>query len=118
MALVARDLEASVIELAAEAAFSPASVAPRLVASATSPAVCAVETRDDRQLERQHRRFQNFALLVVDELGFVPFDKVESELLCNLLADRYERRSTIQICHLAVDERVLKGVAWSSAGSA
>lgn len=65
-----------------------------------------VEARDDRQLGRLHRRFQNIALLVIDELGFVPFDKVESELLFNLLADRYERRSTIVTSNLSFGEWV------------
>ncbi len=65
-----------------------------------------VEARDDLLLGRLHRRFQNIALLVIDELGFVPFDKVESELLFNLLADRYERRSTIVTSNLSFGEWV------------
>ena len=32
--------------------------------------------------------------LIVDELGFVPFDRSGGELLFNLLAERYERRSS------------------------
>jgi hypothetical protein len=54
-----------------------------------------VEARDDRQLARLHRRYQRVPLLILDELNFVPLDKVEAELLFNLLADRYERCSTI-----------------------
>ena len=54
-----------------------------------------VEARDDRQLARLHRRYGRVPLLILDELGFVPLDKTEAELLFNLLADRYERRSTI-----------------------
>jgi DNA replication protein DnaC len=65
-----------------------------------------VEARDDRQLGRLHRLYQNIDLLIVDELGFVPFDKVESELLFNLLADRYERRSTIVTSNLSFGEWV------------
>ena len=41
-----------------------------------------------------HQRYQRTALLIVDELGFVPFDRAGGELLFNLLSDRYERRST------------------------
>ncbi len=65
-----------------------------------------VEAKDEMQLGRFHRRFQNVALLIIDELGFVPFNKVEGELLFNLLADRYERRSTVVTSNLNFGEWV------------
>ncbi len=34
-------------------------------------------------------------LLICDELGFVPFDRTGGEILFHILADRYERRSTM-----------------------
>jgi DNA replication protein DnaC len=65
-----------------------------------------VEARDERLLGRLQQRYQRVSLLIVDELGFVPFDKAEGELLFNLLAERYERRSTIVTTNLAFSEWV------------
>ena len=65
-----------------------------------------VEARDEKQLSRLHQRFLKIPLLIVDELGFVPFNKMEGELLFNLLADRYEKRSTIITSNLAFSEWV------------
>jgi len=65
-----------------------------------------LEARDERTLGRLHQRYQRVALLVIDELGFVPFDRAGGELLFNLLSDRYERRSTLVTTNLAFSEWV------------
>ena len=45
-------------------------------------------------------------MLIVDEFGFVPFDRVGGELLFNLITDRYERRATVVTTNLAFAEWV------------
>ena len=63
-----------------------------------------LEARDARELTRLQRRLERVDLLVLDELGFVPFDRVGGELLFNLLTARYERRATLVTSNLAFSE--------------
>jgi DNA replication protein DnaC len=65
-----------------------------------------LEARDARTLGRLHQRIERSVLLIVDELGFVPFDRAGGELLFNLLSERHERRSTLITTNLAFSEWV------------
>jgi DNA replication protein DnaC len=65
-----------------------------------------LEARDQRELTRLHRRFQYVELLIIDEVGFVPFDRSGGELLFNLFTERYERRSIVVTTNLPFAEWV------------
>ena len=56
---------------------------------------------DERALSRLHQRYLRVSLPIVNELGFVLFDRADGQLLFNLLADSYERCSTIIATNLA-----------------
>lgn len=53
---------------------------------------------------RVQRRLQTPDLLIVDELGFVPFDRAGGELLFNLLSDRHGRGSVVLTTNLNFSE--------------
>jgi DNA replication protein DnaC len=65
-----------------------------------------VEARDARELTRLQQRLLRVDVLILDELGFVPFDRVGGELLFNLITDRYERRATVVTTNLTFAEWV------------
>lgn len=65
-----------------------------------------LEAKDERNLGRLQQRLYRADLLIVDELGFVPFDRTGGELLFNVFSDRYERRSTLLTTNLPFSEWV------------
>lgn len=49
----------------------------------------------ENQLERFKKRFKRVQLIILDEMGYVPFNKNGSELLFQLISDWYETKSVI-----------------------
>lgn len=55
-------------------------------------------------LERELRRLDAFAALVIDDIGYIQQERDETEVLFTLLADRYERRSVILTSNLVFSQ--------------
>lgn len=54
-----------------------------------------IEARSERAVSRIIQKMSRFGLLILDELGYVPFSREGAQLLFQLLAERYERASVI-----------------------
>jgi DNA replication protein DnaC len=54
-----------------------------------------LEAQSERRLSRVIQKYARYGLVVVDELGYVPFSKESAELLFQVLAERHERGSVI-----------------------
>jgi DNA replication protein DnaC len=54
-----------------------------------------LEANQDHTLRRMIHRYARYGLLILDELGYVPFSKEGAELLFQVLAERHERGSVI-----------------------
>jgi DNA replication protein DnaC len=54
-----------------------------------------IEAREARALNRLIQRYARVGLLIVAELGYVPFSRQGAELLFQVLAERHERGSVI-----------------------
>lgn len=63
-----------------------------------------MEARDERRLRLLQKHLASVKLLILDELGYVPFTAVGGELLFEVLSQRYERGSTLITSNLPFDE--------------
>lgn len=50
------------------------------------------------------KRMRAYDLVIIDELGFIPFEKTEGDLLFQFISDRYERGSILITTNLAFSE--------------
>lgn len=72
--------------------------------SATGLVTQLLEKRQDRELERFQRQLERLELIVLDELGYVPFSKAGAELLFDVVGRAYERTSLMLTTNLPFEE--------------
>ena len=63
-----------------------------------------LEAREERRLERLLRQVGRQELLILDELGYVPFTKAGAELLFEVVSRAYERQSLVVTTNLPFEQ--------------
>ena len=72
--------------------------------SATSLVTQLLEQREERGLQRLQRQLERHHLLILDELGYVPFSKTGAELLFDVGSRAYERTSVMVTTNLPFEQ--------------
>ena len=62
------------------------------------------EARDEKRLLRLQTQLAKLQLLIIDELGYVPLSQTGSELLFEVISQRYERGATMITSNLPFEE--------------
>ena len=66
----------------------------------TAMVTALLEARESRTLQRSQKQLERLDLLILDELGYVPFSKTGAELLFEVISRAYERTSLIVTTNL------------------
>ena len=63
-----------------------------------------LEAKEEKDLLRLKKKLLSYHLLIIDELGFVPFSKTGADLLFEIFSNRYEQGSCIITSNLPFEE--------------
>jgi DNA replication protein DnaC len=63
-----------------------------------------LEARDNKMLQRLHKQLERLDLIILDEMGYVPFSKTGAELLFDVVGRAYERTSLILTTNLPFEQ--------------
>ena len=72
--------------------------------TATNLVTQLVECREERNLQRLQKQLQRIDLLLIDEMGYVPFTKTAAELLFEIISRAYEHHSVMLTTNLAFQQ--------------
>lgn len=63
-----------------------------------------VRAKNNLTLTNYFKKLMAYDLVIIDELGYIPFEKIEGDLLFQFISDRYERKSLLITTNLAFSE--------------
>jgi DNA replication protein DnaC len=63
-----------------------------------------VKAKNNLALTNYFKRLNAYDLVIIDELGYIPFEKQEADLLFQFISDRYEKKSLMITTNLAFSE--------------
>lgn len=63
-----------------------------------------VESKKNNTIEKFWRKLKNAKLLILDEWGYIPFERLGTQMLFETISDCYEKRSVIITTNLPFDE--------------
>ena len=63
-----------------------------------------VKAKNNLTLTNYFKKLRGYDLVIIDELGFIPFEETEGDLLFQFISDRYERKSILITTNLAFSE--------------
>jgi len=60
-----------------------------------------INAKRSGSLKRELRNIDRIEVLLIDELGYIPFEREATDLLFQVISRRYERRNIVLITNLA-----------------
>jgi DNA replication protein DnaC len=75
-----------------------------LFVTASSLVNSLVEARDEKCLKNMIAKLRKYSLLIIDELGYIPFSQEGAQLLFQVISERYEQNALIVTSNLAFSQ--------------
>ena len=63
-----------------------------------------LKAKQELELERELKKFDQFAVIILDDIGYIQQSREEMEVLFTFLSERYERRSVIITSNLVFSQ--------------